>query len=84
VWQNPFRTLRLPYIFNLRTDPYERSTITSNSYNNWLINHTWALVSVQGIVGQFLDTFKKYPQRNPVASFGVDQALEALSKGHGG
>ena len=84
VWQNPFRTLRLPYIYNLRTDPYEKATITSNSYNNWMINHLWALVPVQGIVGDFLETFKEYPPRAKAASFTVDQALEALSKGHGG
>jgi arylsulfatase len=84
VWQNPFRTLRVPYIFNLRTDPYERAPITSNDYNNWLIDHTWALVPVQGIVGKFLATFKEYPPRAKAASFTVDQVLETLQKGHGG
>jgi arylsulfatase A-like enzyme len=84
VWQNPFRTLRLPYIFNLRTDPYERATITSNNYNNWLIKHTWALVPIQSKVGEFIETFKEYPPRAKAASFTVDQALEVLSKGHGG
>jgi hypothetical protein len=84
VWQNPFRTVRLPYIINLRTDPFERAPITSNNYNNWLIEHTWALVPVQSIVGEFLQTFKEYPPRAKAASFTVDQALEALSQGHGG
>jgi arylsulfatase len=84
VWQNPFRTVRLPYIINLRTDPYERAPITSNDYNNWLIEHTWALVPVQGIVGKFIGTFKEYPPRAKAASFTVDQALETLQKGHGG
>jgi hypothetical protein len=45
---------------------------------------SWALVPVQGIVGDFLETFKEYPPRAKAASFTVDQALEALSKGHGG
>ena len=58
-----------PYIYNLRTDPYERATITSNNYNNWLIWHTWALVPVQGKVGEFLATFKEYPPRAKAASF---------------
>jgi len=84
VWQNPFRTLRMPYLFNLRTDPYERATITSNNYNNWLIEHTWALVPIQGKVGEFIETFKEYPPRAKAASFTVDQALETLQKGHGG
>jgi arylsulfatase len=84
VWQNPFRPVRVPYIFNLRTDPFERATITSNDYNNWLIEHTWALVPVQGIVGGFLKTFKEYPPRAKPASFTIDQALQKLSEGHGG
>jgi arylsulfatase len=68
----------------LRTDPYERATITSNSYNNWLIEHTWALVPVQGMVGDFLATFKEYPPRAKAASFTIGQALEKLESGHGG
>jgi len=84
VWQTEFTHPRIPYIYNLRTDPYERATITSNSYNNWLINHTWALVTVQGMVGDFLATFKEYPPRAKAASFTINQALEKLSDGHGG
>ena len=84
VWQNPFRTLRLPYINNLRTDPYERAGITSNNYGNWTIDHTWALVPVQGIVGDFLETFDDYPPRAKAASFTVGEALEKLQKSHGG
>jgi arylsulfatase len=84
VWQNPFRTLRLPYIFNLRTDPYERANITSNNYGNWTIRHTWALVPVQKIVGKFLATFKDYPPRAKAASFTVGDALKKLGDAHGG
>jgi len=84
VWQTEFEHPRIPYIYNLRTDPYERATITSNSYNNWLIEHTWALVSVQGIVGEFLGTFKAYPPRAKAASFTINQALEKLQAGQGG
>jgi hypothetical protein len=32
VWAESFVALRLPKIFNLRTDPYERVDITSNTY----------------------------------------------------
>jgi arylsulfatase A-like enzyme len=84
VWQNPFRSLRIPYIFNLRTDPFERASITSNDYNNWLIEHTWALVPVQDIVGSFLKTFKDYPPRAEAASFTIDQALKKLQESYGG
>jgi arylsulfatase len=84
VWSNPFTTWRVPYLYNLRTDPYERATITSNNYNNWWIERTWALVPIQGKVGEFLSTFKAYPPRAKAASFTVDQALETLQKAHGG
>jgi arylsulfatase len=84
VWQTEFEHPRVPYIYNLRTDPYERATITSNSYYNWLIEHTWALVPVQGIVGDFLATFKTYPPRAKAASFTINQALEKLESGQGG
>jgi hypothetical protein len=62
----------------------ERGAITSNSYNNWLIEHTWALVPVQGKVGEFLATFKEYPPRAKAASFTIGDALEKLEDGHGG
>jgi arylsulfatase len=84
VWQREFRPVRVPYIYNLRTDPYERATLTSNNYDNWLIWRTWALVPAQGIVGDFIATFKEYPPRAKAASFTVDQVLETLQKSHGG
>jgi arylsulfatase len=31
VWAEPFVRLRLPKIYNLRTDPYEYASITSNT-----------------------------------------------------
>ena len=61
IWANPFTNLRVPKIFNLRTDPYERADITSNTYYDWLIDHVFLLVPAQAYVGQFLMTFKDYP-----------------------
>jgi arylsulfatase len=84
VWQREFRPVRVPYIYNLRTDPYERATITSNSYNNWLMRHVFLLVPAQDVVGQFLATFKEYPPRQKAASFTVDQVLEKMQNSSGG
>jgi arylsulfatase len=78
VWQREFRPLRFPYIFNLRTDPYERATLTSNTYWDWILDHTFLLVPAQTKVAEFLSTFKPYPPRQKAASFTVDQALEQL------
>ena len=84
IWQREFENLRLPYLFNLKTDPYERATITSNTYWDWYIRHVFLLVPAQDKVGAFLSTFEEYPPRQKAASFTVDQVLQTLQKAHGG
>ncbi len=79
VWQEPFVPLRVPFIFNLRRDPYERATITSNSYYEWLLDRAFMLVPAQAYVGKFLETFKAFPPRQKAASFSLDQVMEQLS-----
>jgi arylsulfatase len=83
IWQRKFRGLRMPYIFNLRTDPYEQATITSNTYWDWYIDHAWILYPLPDVVGEFLKTFKEYPPRQKAASFTIGKALEALQAGTG-
>jgi arylsulfatase len=83
IWMEPFTTLRIPKIFNLRTDPYERADITSNTYFDWLLDHAFQLVPAQAIVGQFLMTFKEYPQRQKASSFSVDEVLKKLQESGG-
>jgi len=78
VWANPFTPLRMPLMFNLRRDPYERASITSNTYYDWVLDHAFALVPAQAYVGQFLATFKDFPPRQKAASFSLDQAMEKL------
>lgn len=80
VWAEPFTTLRVPKIFNLRTDPYERADITSNTYYDWLLDHAFLLVPAQDYVGRFLITFKAYPQRQKAASFNMDEVLQKLKE----
>ena len=75
--------LRLPYIENLRRDPYERALITSNTYYDWMIDRAYLLVPAQAYVGQFLATFKDYPPRQKAASFSLDKVLEKLAQGGG-
>ncbi len=83
IWAEPFTALRVPKIFNLRTDPFERADITSNTYYDWLIDHAYMLGAAQNLVGQFLATFLKYPPRQKAASFTVDQAMQKLEAGIG-
>jgi arylsulfatase len=79
VWQEPFVPMRVPFIFNLRRDPYERSTITSNSYYEWMIDRAYMLVPAQAYVARFLETFKEFPPRQKAASFSLDRVMEKLS-----
>jgi arylsulfatase A-like enzyme len=78
IWSEPFTTLRIPKIFNLRLDPYERADITSNTYYDWLLDHAFTLVPAQAHVGQFLATFKEFPPRQKAASFNLDRVMEQL------
>ena len=80
IWAEPFTTLRVPKIFNLRLDPYERADITSNTYYDWLLDHAFLLVPAQDYVGKFLMTFKEYPQRQKAASFNLDEVLQKLKQ----
>jgi arylsulfatase len=80
VWQQEFEHPRIPYIFNLRTDPFERAPITSNTYYDWLIDHAYLLVPAQAYVGQFLATFEEYPPRQKAASFSIQHVLEELAE----
>ncbi len=81
VWAEPFDTLRLPLMFNLRMDPYERANITSNTYYDWLFSHAFLLVPAQEYVGKFLMTFKDFPQRQKAASFNLDEVMRKLQDG---
>ncbi|MFE3023090.1 arylsulfatase [Nocardia tengchongensis] len=78
VWAEPFTQLRLPKIFNLRTDPYERADTTSNTYWDWFLDHDYITAYATAIVTQFLDTFKEFPPRQEPATFTVDQAVKKL------
>jgi len=83
VWSEPFVTLRVPKLFNLRTDPYERADITSNTYYDWFFDHVFLLVPAQAYVADFLTTFKAYPQRQKAASFNLDEVMQKMKEGGG-
>jgi arylsulfatase A-like enzyme len=81
VWAEPFTLLRVPKLFNLRTDPYERADTTSNTYWDWLLDHAFLAVPTQAIVGEFLASFREFPPRQKAASFTVDQVMDKLRAG---
>lgn len=80
VWAEPFTTLRVPKLFNLRTDPYERADITSNTYYDWLFDRIYLFVPAQTYVGKFLETFKEYPPRQKADTFNLDAVMKKLSE----
>lgn len=77
VWAEPFVKLRLPKVFNLRMDPFERADIDSNSYQLWWDRKIQARgMATLILVKQFLSTFKEYPPRQKPATFTIDQMME--------
>jgi len=79
VWIDPWTPLRVPLIFNLRQDPYERAQYTSNTYYDWMMSRIFWLVPAQQYVGGFLATFGEYPPRMKAASFSIDQVIEKMN-----
>jgi arylsulfatase len=80
IWAEPFTFLRIPKVFNLRTDPFERADITSNTYWDWMIDRAYLTYAAQFIVKQFLETFQAFPPRMKPASFGIDQVMKKMEQ----
>ncbi|WP_281418293.1 sulfatase-like hydrolase/transferase [Curtobacterium flaccumfaciens] len=78
VWFDPFVTLRVPKLYNLRTDPFERADVTSNTYFDWLFENDYLLLAATSLVTGFLDTFEEFPPRQRAATFSIDQAVDKL------
>jgi len=78
VWADPFVPLRVPKLYNLRTDPFEQANITSNTYYDWMLTNAYLVFAAQIVMGRFLETFKKFPPRQKAASFSIDQAFAKL------
>ena len=80
VWAEPFTRLRLPKIFNLRTDPWERADATSNTYYEWLMYNMYFLYAAQVAAAKFAETFQDFPPVQKPGSFTIDDALKKMSE----
>jgi hypothetical protein len=78
IWAEPFVALRVPKLFNLRTDPFERADVTSNTYYDWFIDNAYLALAAQYLMTQFLATFTEFPPRQKAASFTIDQIVDKL------
>jgi arylsulfatase len=81
IWAEPFTKLRIPKLFNLRSDPYERADVTSNTYYDWFMSDgVGAFIGSQPMVAKFLATFKDYPPSQRPSSFSIDQIVEKMQR----
>ena len=78
-WAEPFVKLRLPYIMNLRRDPFERAEINSNTYLDWMVDHVPQLYMMQAVVAAEIAGFAKFPPRQKPASFNLDAVLAQVT-----
>ena len=84
VWQEPFVELRVPKIFNLRSDPFERADHEGIDYERWRLDRTFLLMPATAYVGKWLQSFKEFPPSQKPASFSIDQVMEKLTEGASG
>lgn len=84
IWAEPFTPLRLPKIFNLRTDPYERADITSNTYYDWLLHNDYFIYAAQLVAAKFVETFKEFPRAQKPGSFNLDDAMSKMAEAASG
>jgi len=81
IWAEPFTRLRVPKVFDLRSDPYERADVTSNTYYDWFMSDAMGIMyGAQPFIGDFLATFKEYPPSQRAASFSIDQIVEKMQR----
>lgn len=78
VWREPFVTLRVPKLFDLRMDPYERADDSSNTYNDWLLSRVYLFVPAQAMARQFYETFREFPPRQRPDSFNLEGILRQM------
>jgi arylsulfatase A-like enzyme len=81
VWREPFTELRVPLLFNLRRDPFEKAQHNANVYDDWFLDHAFAIVPIQGLAARFLQTMKEYPPSQSPGSFNLSKIEERIRRG---
>ena len=81
VWREPFTELRVPLLFNLRRDPFERAQHNANVYDDWFLSRAFIVVPLQGIAARFLQTMQQYPPSQTPGSFNLSKIEKQLSEG---
>ena len=79
LWAEPFVKVRIPYIMNLRRDPFERAEYNSNTYLDWMVDHVPQMYLMQAVVAGEVENFRKFPPRQKPASFNLDEVMRQVS-----
>jgi arylsulfatase A-like enzyme len=83
VWREPFIELRVPLLFNLRRDPFERAQHNANTYDDWFLDRPYVIVPLQQLAARFLMTMKEYPPSQSPGSFNLGKIQKTLEAGGG-
>ena len=84
VWREPFSELRVPLLFNLRRDPFEKAQHNANTYDDWFLDRPFVIAPIQVLAGQFLQTMVDYPPSQSPGSFNlsnIEKQIEAALSG---
>jgi arylsulfatase A-like enzyme len=80
VWYEPLTSYRIPKLFNLSMDPYERADVVSDQYDDWRVKNAYLMGWLNLKAAGFLQTFKDYPPSQPPASFTIDQVEQDIDR----
>jgi arylsulfatase len=81
VWREPFIELRVPLLFNLRRDPFERAQHNANTYNDWFLDRPFVVAPMQQFVANFLMSMKEYPPSQTAGSFNLEKIQKQIEAG---
>jgi len=83
VWQEPFTSLRVPKLFHLRMDPFERASDESTGHPQWAAERMFVLAPAASYIGQWLQSFREFPPRQKPGSFNLDRVMDAMTANAG-
>jgi arylsulfatase A-like enzyme len=79
TWEEPFVHLRVPMLFNLRSDPFENASVSGDlKYKQWRVDRVFLLVPAAALVSQYMQTLVEFPPRQRPDSFTVGNVMEKL------
>ena len=78
IWQGQFTKLRVPMLYNIKADPFERGP-ESIFYARWQVERVWVQVPIQAVIAKWIESFKEFPPRTKAASFTVSDVMEKIT-----